>query len=165
MYLIDPIRLAPEALAELTEGAKICGIFLTNANHARAAAWFVERTGGGILAAAGTAGALLDLEMIALAPGDVVGECIEIIALEGAAEGEIALYLPDDGGTMIVGDALIHFGSEGFTLLPAKYCSDQKQLRQSLRQLLEYSFERLLFAHGTPIMSSGRQRLEALVTD
>lgn len=165
LFLIDPIRLAPDAFSELTAQARITSVFLTNANHARAAAWYVEQTGSAVLASAGTAGALFDLEMIAMAPGDVVGDRIEVLEIAGAAEGEIALYLEDDGGAVILGDALINFGRDGFALLPTKYCADQAELRRSLRQLLDFSFERLLFAHGTPIVSLARNRLEMLLAD
>ena len=36
-------------------------------------------------------------------------------------------------------------------------------MRQSLEKLLDYSFERILFAHGTPILSGGRARVEQLL--
>jgi len=68
-----------------------------------------------------------------------------------------------DGGTLIVGDALINFESYGFTFLPAKYCSNQKQMRRSLRKLLDYRAQRMLFAHGTPILSDASERLRGLL--
>ena len=80
------------------------------------------------------------------------------ITIEGAASGEMAFHFADSGGTLVVGDALINFEPYGFTMLPAKYCSNQKQMRGSLRQLLDWPFERLLFAHGSPILSSARAR-------
>ena len=66
--------------------------------------------------------------------------------------------LRDDGGTLIVGDALINFEPHGFAFLPPKYCSNPKQMRRSLRKLLDYDFERMLFAHGTPILHGARAR-------
>ena len=51
----------------------------------------------------------------------------------------------------------------GFTLLPARYCSDHRAMRRSLRRLLEWTFEHLLFAHGTPILMAARKQLEALL--
>src|ERR1700704_1768198 len=42
-YLIDPIPLAPEALASLAGQVKIAGIIVTNENHERAAAQFSEK--------------------------------------------------------------------------------------------------------------------------
>ncbi len=88
---------------------------------------------------------------------------LEVIEIEGAVAGEIALYRPVDGGTMIIGDALINFEPYGFTFLPPKYCLDQKQMRRSLRKLVSYSFKRLLFAHGTPILSGAGDRLRQLL--
>jgi glyoxylase-like metal-dependent hydrolase (beta-lactamase superfamily II) len=64
---------------------------------------------------------------------------------------------------MVVGDALINFEPHGFGLLPAKYCLDPSLMRQSLRKLLDYAFDRMLFAHGTPILSGARARLERLL--
>jgi hypothetical protein len=64
---------------------------------------------------------------------------------------------------MIMGDALINFEPHGFALLPAKYCRDSKLMRQSLPRLLERPFERMLFAHGTPILSGAHTRLEQLL--
>jgi glyoxylase-like metal-dependent hydrolase (beta-lactamase superfamily II) len=88
---------------------------------------------------------------------------LRFIRIEGAAEGEFALYHPDDAGTLIVGDALINFDPHGFTLLPRKYCTDQKQMIQSLRKLLDLDFARIFFAHGNPIMIRARERLESLL--
>ncbi len=163
LLLVDPIPLADSALEELTASASIRSVILTNANHARAAALFAAKSGRAILASAATASLLFDLGIQTVAAGDQVGGNTEVIAIAGAAKGEIALHFKSDGGAMVVGDALIHFEPNGFALLPAKYCSEQKTMRHSLRQLLDFSFERLLFAHGTPIVSSARSKLEALL--
>lgn len=165
IFFVDPIALARDALDELTASAKINSVIVTNVNHARAAGLFAAKSGAAILASAVTASVLLDLEILAVAAGDEVGGRIEVIAIAGAAEGEIALHFKDDGGAIVIGDALINFEPNGFALLPPKYCSDQKLMRRSLRQLLDFSFERLLFAHGTPIVSSARAKLEALLAN
>ena len=165
LFLVDPILIAPDALEELTALASISSVIVTNANHARAAALFAAKSGAAILASAVTASLLFDLEILAVDAGNLIGDRIEVIAIAGAAEGEIALHCKDDGGAIVVGDALIHFEPNGFALLPPKYCSDQELMRRSLRQLLDFSFERLLFAHGTPIVSSARSKLEALLAD
>ncbi len=159
LFLVDPIPLTPESRRELTAKTTVAGIFLTNANHARAAASFAAETGAPIRAAAATAEELAELEIEPIGPMPR----IRAISLEGAVAGEIALYLEEDGGSLICGDALIHFGADGFAILPAKYCTDQKQLRRSLRQLLDLRFERLLFAHGEPIVHAARARLEELL--
>jgi glyoxylase-like metal-dependent hydrolase (beta-lactamase superfamily II) len=64
---------------------------------------------------------------------------------------------------MVLGDALINFEPRGFGLLPAKYCLNPRMMRRSLAKLLDYTFERMLFAHGTPILSGARDRLKELL--
>jgi glyoxylase-like metal-dependent hydrolase (beta-lactamase superfamily II) len=90
---------------------------------------------------------------------------VKVIEIDGAAPGELALHCAADGGTIIVGDALINFGSRGFSFLPAKYFSNHKLMRRALRKLLEFSFERMLFAHGTPIMGGAHARLTTLLSE
>ncbi len=165
LFLVDPVPLGAGALAELTARGTICSIIVTNTNHTRAAKTFWEKSGAAVLASAIAASEMHEIEPIAVSAGDKIGGAIEVLALEGAACGEIALHFADDGGAVIVGDALINFPPHGFCLLPAKYCSDQKRMRRSLRQLLDRPFERLLFAHGTPIMADARTRLETLLAD
>ena len=107
-------------------------------------------------------------EMIPAGGGTVFDGVLEAIPLPGAVAGEIALYRAgrasaDGGGVMIVGDALIHLPSQGFSVLPDKYCTNAKALRRSLEGLLEWEFETMLFAHGEPIMRDARDQLAALL--
>ena len=88
---------------------------------------------------------------------------LQVIELSGAAPGEIALYCADGTGTVVIGDAVINFGSNGFALLPPKYCEDARLLPKSLRKLLSVKFDRLLSAHGTPILSGAHARLAELL--
>lgn len=64
---------------------------------------------------------------------------------------------------MVLGDALINFEPHGFGLLPAKYCLDSNLMRRSLGKLLDYAFDRMLFAHGTPILFGAHARVEQLL--
>jgi hypothetical protein len=147
LYLIDPIPLATGALARLAKLGRIAGIILTNENHHRAGCHFAA-----------------DFR-VPIYERELPAEELLGIAIDGAAAGEIAILSQSDGGTMVVGDALINFEPYGFSLLPAKYCSNLKTMRRSLAQLLEYPFDRMLFAHGTPIVRGARQRLEQLLRD
>ena len=88
---------------------------------------------------------------------------LEVVEIPGGPSGEIALHHGEAGGELIVGDSLIHFDPYGFTFLPDKYCTDARQMRRALRALLDLQFERILFAHGTPIISRGRERLGQLL--
>jgi glyoxylase-like metal-dependent hydrolase (beta-lactamase superfamily II) len=162
-YLVDPVELAAEAMQNLEGHQKIGAIVVTNENHERAARWFADRFSVPIYlhASLGNPGALP--RTIDLQDEEEIEPGLRAVAIEGAPAGEIALYYEADGGTMVVGDALINFDPHGFGLLPAKYCRDYKLMRRSLPKLLDYAFERMLFAHGTPILSSARERLEKLL--
>ena len=145
LYLVDPIPLAPHALAELTKFGAPAGIVVTNENHQRAADRFVEHL------------------RVPLYERSFIAEGLTAIPIDGGPAGEIAVYCEAGGGTLIIGDALINCEPYGFALLPAKYCSNPKLMHRSLPKLLDYPFTRMLFAHGTPIVSGARQRLEQLL--
>lgn len=158
IFLIDPIALASDALKDLKD---IAGVVVTNENHVRLAAQFADRFRVPIYAEATVAA-----RITGATPIDVAGPfapTLTAVPLEGAAIGEIAIHSDAGMGTIVMGDALINFEPHGFTFLPAKYCSNFKLMRTSLTKLLDYSFERMLFAHGTPILSRARERLEALL--
>jgi hypothetical protein len=146
-YLIDPVPLTPDALAELGTPNAIAGIVVTNENHERAAPQFADRFKVPIYSAG--------------APGFPLG--LTAVQIEGAVVGEMAVYSEAAGAVVVIGDALINFEPYGFTFLPPKYCSNVKVMRHSLSKLLDYSFERMFFAHGAPILTGARRRLEQLL--
>lgn len=163
-YVVDPIPLAPEGLLTLqAHHPKTAGIFVTNANHARAATEFARTFSVPLYVHDELRGSPDFLQATGVQDGEVIADGLTAVALDGGAAGEMALHHNDNRGTMVVGDALINFEPHGFALLPAKYCLDPKRLRQSLGKLLDYAFERMLFAHGTPILSGARPRLERLL--
>lgn len=163
LVLIDPFSDEAHALAEAVNGAEVAGVVITNANHVRSCVEFAERCSVPLYAHRETQG-LLNLPFVTqVAEGSKLAHDTAVISVAGAAPGEIALHCTTDGGTVIFGDALINFGAAGFSLLPGKYCSNSKVLRKSLRRLLDFHFERILFAHGPPILQAGRERLEQLL--
>ena len=162
-YLVDPIPLAADALAALRVRGKITGIFVTNANHARAAAEFARDFSVPTYAHHSLRETTEFAEAIAVNDGQTLAGGLTAIAIDGGAAGEMALHCFQDGGTMVMGDALINFEPHGFGLLPSKYCLDPKLMRLSLGKLLDYSFERIFFAHGTLILSGARAKVEQLL--
>ena len=163
IYLIDPIALQEQALDGLIGSSRVAGIVVTNSNHRRAAPQFAQRFPVPIFAHRETFPDDKPSRLTTIADGEQISEGLCVIAIEGAAPGEIVLHYADKGGTLLVGDAMINFEPPGFSFLPAKYCSNQKQMRRSLQKLLDYKAERILFAHGTPILSSATERLRALL--
>jgi len=146
-YLVDPVPLTPSALAQLCSQSAIAGVIVTNENHQRAAPEFAER-----------------LKVPIYSDGaQTFPSGLTAVQIEGAVRGEIAVHSDAGAGVVVMGDALINFEPYGFTFLPAKYCSNVKVMRRSLLKLLAYSFDRMLFAHGTPILVGARRRLEQLL--
>lgn len=163
-FLVDPIPLTVEARDELAFGRHLAGIVVTNTNHQRDSAQLGRRFSLPVFAHPHASASLEGRYVQPIKGGDYVAPDLCAIAIDGAAAGEIALRHERDGGTIIVGDALINFEPHGFGFLPTKYCSNAKQMRRSLRQLLDFEFERMLFAHGTPLMKSARKQLEELLS-
>jgi glyoxylase-like metal-dependent hydrolase (beta-lactamase superfamily II) len=163
IYLVDPILLEVSQLDRLGRKVPVAGIIITNANHVRASAYYSKELSVPILAQRGSFQDHKASQFVEIKGGTKICDELEVIAIEGAVAGEIALYHPPNGGTVILGDALINFDPQGFAILPKKYCLNQKELWQSLRELLARPAERMLFAHGTPILSRANARLRRLL--
>lgn len=162
-FLIDPIPLTGAALDDLEQISPISGIVVTNSNHHRASAQFAARFSIPIFAHPKSFPTGQPFQVTEVADGAQLCDGLSVIALDGAAPGEIALHHGANNGTLIVGDALINFEPYGFTFLPAKYCLNAREMKQSLRKLLGRRFERILFGHGMPILSGGSARLQRLL--
>jgi hypothetical protein len=162
-FLIDPIALEADSLRNVASRRKVSGIVVTNENHERATAQFAEGFSAPVYLHADLRNAMAFPRTIGLRNKEIFSPGLTAIEIEGGPLGEIAVHLDADGGTMVLGDGLINFEPYGFALLPAKYCSDFKLMHRSLSKLLDYTFERMLFAHGTPLLSGGRGRLEQLL--
>ena len=162
-YLVDPISLATDALAEVEASGKIIGIFVTNANHGRASVEFARKFSVPIHLHHSLAETTEFAGTIGLQDGQTLAGGLTTIAIDGGAAGEMALHSFQNEGTLVIGDALINFEPHGFGLLPSKYCLNSKLMRRSLRKLLDYSFERIFFAHGNPILSGARAKVEQLL--
>jgi glyoxylase-like metal-dependent hydrolase (beta-lactamase superfamily II) len=165
LLFVDPIPVQPELLRQLTGELPIVGIFVTNANHCRAAVDFAKKFDAPIFAHCATRTACDLPSAREVENGQVFAGNVSAIEIPGAATGEMVVYHNHEGGSLIVGDALINFEPYGFTFLPPKYCSNAKEMHRSLHHLLDYKFERMLFAHGTPLMHSARKKLEELLRD
>jgi hypothetical protein len=163
-WVVDPIPLASKGLLSLRANhPKTAGIFVTNVNHARAAADFARAFAVPLYVHNELRGSGEFPRTMGVQDGETFSQGLRAVAVDGAPAGEMALHYGANGGTVVVGDALINFEPHGFGLLPAKYCVDSKLMRRSLEKILDYSFERMLFAHGTPILSGARARLELLL--
>ena len=161
--VVDPIPLAAQARTDLLRLGSVQAVAVTNANHWRAAAQFSTDFNAPIFGQASPGAETGPIEPASRLEEMFAG--LVTIPIEGAAPGEIALHFPQDDGTLVVGDSLIHFDPYGLALLPKKYCTNQKEMRRSLRQLLAPKSSRIFFAHGLPILNQTMLRLQTLLDD
>jgi len=163
LFFIDPIPLAGEPLGELVSMAGPAGIILTNGNHERAAADYRKKFDIPVFAHEETEGEFGIGVDRWIADGASIAPGLTAVSLPGVAKGEVAIHAGPGGGIVLMGDALINIEPFGFALLPDKYCVDAKLMKQSLRKLLQFSFEAMTFAHGLPVVSGAKKRLEQLL--
>lgn len=92
-----------------------------------------------------------------LKDGDRIEARCRILHLPGKTEGEIGIYVEEDGGTLILGDALIGDPMGKVKLLPKEKIQDRERLEQSLQKLRTLSFERLLIGDGEPLLAGAKE--------
>lgn len=156
--LIDPLPLAEEAFASMLGSHTVAAVVVTSGNHQRDSLSPAMRRDVAIHAPL-AAGEEVQAD-IRLKEGDLVGDALAVIDLDGFGPGEIALT---GMGVLVVGDAVINIGQEGLQFLPDKYCTSPQQARKSAQKLLAVEFETLCMAHGTPVVSRAKERLKALI--
>lgn len=164
LWIVDPIPLPHDALEVLRSQVIPAGLFVTNENHARAVAEFARSLAVPIWAHESLRQNRDFLTARWVQDGEVFSSSLTAITIDGGPAGETALHCDIHGGAVVVGDALINFEPHGVAFLPDKYCVNPSLMRRSLKKLLNYNFQRILFAHGTPVLSDARARVERLLS-
>lgn len=162
--LIDPLPLAEEALAALTDVQAIC---LTKSSHQRSAWRYRKRFGARVYAPQGSE----DLEESPDAfygDGDVLPGGLLAFHAPGPAKACYALLLERrEGGVLFCGDVLIRPSeAEGFRFVTDDYQEEPARTRESARRLETLKFATLCSAHGAPAVQDGVAALrDALARD
>jgi hypothetical protein len=97
--------------------------------------------------------------------GDELAPGITALELDVISADDTALRIDVDRGVLAFGDGLVHWGEGRVGFVPDNLLGDDPEgvkrgLRSSLERLLEEDFEHLFFAHGDPIVGTGRRSLE-----
>jgi glyoxylase-like metal-dependent hydrolase (beta-lactamase superfamily II) len=86
---------------------------------------------------------------------------VEAFVPEGDREGQVAFYLPDHE-TLVVAE-FFRGTEDGLKLAPSPTLLDLDAFHRSMRKLLDLPIERVLVAHGVPVLRNGRRAVaEAL---
>lgn len=161
--LIDPVKPEPIVLDQIRALGEMHGIYLTNANHDRDAAWFRSNWRLAIHAHTGATTACDTPIDATFTDSAVVIPGVTAIPLAGSGPGSVAFHANSDDGILLVGDALLHDPSKGLELLPDQYCLNPQQARASLPKLLDWDFQVAGFAHGAPIVAHAKNQIASFL--
>ena len=165
--LVDP--MLPDAGLEALEGESPRRILLTNRHHYRHSDHFREAFDCPVLCHEAGLHQFDDgPDVEGFSFGDEVAPGIFACEVGVICPEETALHLTDGDGAMAFADAIINYGEIGF--VPDNLLGDDPEeirrgLKEALKRLAEnHDFEALLFAHGEPLTSGGRQAVRDFST-
>lgn len=152
-FVVDPVDPGSDKNRNLIlENGPFAGIVVTNRNHIRATQWLVECCHCPVIAHQDEV--IEDVEIqTRVVDNEEIAAGLRVIALPGKSAGEIALFREADGGQLFVGDALIGAPVGSLSILPEEKLDDPRQLRRSLRNLLDESFDTLFVGDGVSILA------------
>lgn len=174
VLLIDPIVPAEDderkrfwvALDRDVERAGTPHIVLTCAWHARSTADVLARYAGARLWTSADDLDELPAGVVAtdpFHPGDALpGGAAAIAGAVGGRVPDVLIWLPSHA-TLVAGDTLVGGGTAGVRLCPDLWLGDQNLplVRVRLRARLDgLPVERILVAHGEPLLAGGREALD-----
>jgi len=161
---IDP--LLPDEGIEWFAARDLRRIVLSTRHHLRQAPELAERFGCPILC---HESGLYEFEGGPAVKGFAFGDRLaaDVVALEmdSISPDDTVLQIESGGGALLFADSLIHYDAVGF--VPDRLIGDEPEevksrIRQRCDALLTEKFEHLLFAHGDPLLGSGREALRGV---
>jgi glyoxylase-like metal-dependent hydrolase (beta-lactamase superfamily II) len=161
--LIDPM-LPAEGVEWFRERAEPRRVVLTNRHHRRQSDDFKEAFGCPVLCHEAGLHEFEDgPEVQGFRFGDELAPGIVALEVGAICPEETALQIDLGEGLLSFADGLINHGELGFVsdwLLGDDPAGVKRDLRDSLRALLDRDFDSLLFAHGDPLLGGGKRELQ-----
>ena len=169
LALVDPLPLTAAEIRQIEDIGTPTHILLTCNWHLREGEIFRERWGCKIyLNARGLSEAETTIDGT-FEGGDRLWDTIEVIHVPhvGWAE-ETAFLVKGEKGILIVGDAVcggradigVPEGEIGIFINQLEAITDRQKARNSLVGLMEYPFDAICFAHGTPIRHQAKAAVQ-----
>lgn len=159
---LDPIL--PEGEGPGWLGHEIERVVLTVRHHLRSA----PDLGAPILAHSSGLHELegLDVEVEGFAAGDELAPGLRVLPFGRICPDDAVLHIAAGPGALAFGDGLVNYGGLGHP--PDQYLGEDPEAVKAdivagLVPLLDEDFDALIFAHGTPIASGGRDTLRRFV--
>jgi hypothetical protein len=169
--LFDP-RVPEEGIEDVARHGRPEAVLLSNRHHLRHAQCFAERFDCTIKAHRSGLHEFAGDDEPTVLPfdfGDAVAAGVTALEVGALTPEDTAFHIAAGSGALLFADALIRDGGGELSYVPDGLMGDDPQsvragLNAALRKLLERDdFDALLFAHGAPVPSGGRDLLAAFV--
>ena len=157
--LVDPVRLAPEALDELPTPE---AILLTAKCHQRSAWRYRAQFGAEVWAPEGTRPMDGNPDH-RYAEGDTLPGGLRAIRTPGPEPVHYCLLLEREPGVLFCSDLLTNDDDTGVDFVPLRFHDDPDATRRSVEGLLELPFEVLCLDHGAPVTQGAKQAIRDLL--
>lgn len=157
--LIDPVRLAEDAMASLPRPT---AVVLTARCHQRAA-WRYRRELGIEVWLPEDASAADEEPDRRYADGDVLPGGLVAVRTPGPEWPHYSLLLEGDPGVVFCSDLVMHAGDGALRFVPPEFHEDPAETRRSVDKLLGLPFAILCFDHGAPIVDDPKAALRRLL--
>ncbi|MCG3778304.1 MAG: hypothetical protein JW388_1018 [Nitrospira sp.] len=162
--LVDPPSMTGDASAVVLRNGPVDYIIVTNRDHVREALKYQDEFRCQLYVPEADA-PLMDLKPTkTFKDGELLTGGMWVIQLKDQkSPGESALFIPQQQGVLIVGDALIGKPAGAVSLLPADKYANVAKAQEGLRRLLKYNFDSLLLGDGTSILTGAKQVVDQLL--
>ena len=162
LLLVDPPELSYDEVDEVESLGDPQLVVITNRTHWRDTSAHLERWPLQVVAHEVEGPRLPRVDRLVV-DGERLPDGWDVLFVPGKTVGEIALYSPDEGGTILVGDTVIGEPPGSVGLVPEAKIEDKDQLMHSLRKIASLRFERLLVGDGQSILGAADRVVRAFV--
>jgi glyoxylase-like metal-dependent hydrolase (beta-lactamase superfamily II) len=157
--LINPVRLAEAALADLPRPRAIC---LGSKGHQRAAWRYRRDFDAEVWLPEGTPPPDEEPDH-RYRERDALPGGLRAVLTPGPAKLHFSLLREREPGVLFCGDLLSNVGDEGLDFVPLEYHDDPAQTRRTVEQLLDLPFDVLCLDHGQPIADDPKGEIRRLL--
>lgn len=159
VVLVDPVRLAPDALAALPAPTAVC---LTAKCHQRAAWRYQAELGVPVWAPEGTVPMDGEPDRRYRAGDTLLGGLVAVHT-PGPEDVHFCFLLEGGGGVLFCSDLLGRRPGAGLEFVPFEYHDDPAATRRSVEGLLGLEFAILCLDHGPPVVDDPKAAIRALL--
>lgn len=157
--LLDPVRLAPAALAAL--GA-VRAILLTAQCHQRSSWRYRRELGAPVWAPEGTRPMEEEPDERYRA-GDLLPGGLRAVHTPGPEEVHFSFLREAEPRVLFCADLLTHYAGRPLDFVPLRYHDDPAQTRRTVEGFLHLDFTVLCLDHGTPIVDDPKAAIRDLL--